>query len=143
MTRRKSKNESALLGIAILAGGSVWVVNKITDTVGLATLITIPSLLVACVVFYLVRKRAARLAYLRGKYGDEMIVQRIMRQQFWEGETVEQLQDSLGNAPSVDRDLLKSKKREVWKYLPNGKGRYRLRITLDQDVVVGVKTTGQ
>jgi hypothetical protein len=121
----------------------VWLIDKINDSIGLPVFAIALIAVFATVVYAGIRKRAARLAYLRGKYGDETIVQRIMRKQCWQGQTAEQLFDSLGDAPSIDRDLLKTKKREVWKYGANGKGRYRLRITLDQDVVVGVKTIGQ
>jgi hypothetical protein len=37
----------------------------------------------------------------------------------------------------VDRKLLKTMKREIWKYNPRGVNRYGLRITLDNDIVSG------
>jgi len=62
---------------------------------------------------------------------------RIMQHSFWEGQTSEQLIDSLGNPLSVDQKIFKSNKREVWKYNRKGSNRYGLRITLDGDTVVG------
>jgi hypothetical protein len=143
MARRKSKAESAQIGLVIILAAFVWLINKINDSIGLIVVAIALIGVFAALVYVRVRKRAARLAYLRAKYGDETTVQRIMGRQCWQGQTAEQLLDALGDAPSIDRDLLKTKKREVWKYGANGKGRYRVRITLDQDVVVGVKTLGQ
>jgi hypothetical protein len=48
------------------------------------------------------------------------------------------LTDSLGNPPNVDRKLMATRKREVWKYNPIGRGRYALRVTLDNDVVIQI-----
>ena len=137
MARRKSKNDAALIGLAILIGIPIFIVSKITDTIGGTALVIGMGLIIAAIVFYFVQKRANRLAYLRAKYGDENIVQRIMRRNYWQGQTAEQLRDSLGNPSAVDKNLLKTRKREVWKYQPAGVNRYRLRITLDDDVVVG------
>lgn len=136
MARWKSKNESALIALAIIVGLPIWIISKITDSIGAGAFAVIIVVILAAFVFYLIQKRAARLAYLRTKYGDEIIVQKIMQRRFWQGQTMEQLQDSLGNPVSKDNGLLKTRKREVWKYQPSGRNRYRLRITLDNDVVV-------
>jgi hypothetical protein len=137
MARRKSKNDAALIGVLLLIGIPIWIVSRITDSIGSTAAIIAVVLIIAGVVFYFVQKRAARLAYLRAKYGNESIVQRIMRRNYWQGQTAEQLRDSLGNPSAVDKNLLKTRKREVWKYQPAGVNRYRLRITLDDDVVAG------
>ena len=79
---------------------------------------------------------AARLAYLRSKYKDERVVQAVFAQKYWQGQTAEQLLDSLGNPVAIDDKLLKTRTREVWKYERQGVNRYRLRITLDNDEVV-------
>ena len=136
MARRKSKNDAALICIAVLIGIPAFIVIKISDVIGTPALIIGVLALLTAVVAYCVRKRAKRLAYLRAQYGDETIVQNIMHRKFWPGQTMAQLQDSLGSPVSVDNSLLKTRKREVWKYQPNGVNRYRLRITLDNDVVV-------
>lgn len=100
----------------------------------------VPSILIvvgaiAIIAWYKAHRRAHRLAQLRSKYTDEDIVQRIMRHEVWQGQTTDQLRDSRGEPASVDGGLLKTRKREVWKYHRSGKNRYRLRITLDNDVV--------
>ena len=78
----------------------------------------------------------ARLAYLRDKYKDEALAWRIFKNEFWEGQTAIQLTDSLGTPAAKDDLLLKTRKREIWKYNQTGRNRYGLRITLDDDRVV-------
>jgi hypothetical protein len=142
MARRKSKNESALITLAIIVGLPLWAISKITDSIGAGAFITSIIVIITAIIFYFIRKRAKRLAYLRAKYSDEAVVQRIMGRKLWQGQTTEQLLDSVGRPPSIDSNLLKTRKREVWKYHPSGKGRYRTRVTLDDDVVVEIKMLG-
>lgn len=82
-------------------------------------------------------QKQKRLAYLRDKYHDEEIVQKINGGYFWEGQTEEQLRDSLGEPSAIDNKLLKTMTREVWKYHPSGVNRYRLRITVENGRVAG------
>jgi len=56
---------------------------------------------------------------------------------FWQGQTPEQLVDSIGHPVDVDKKVLKTKSKEVWKYNQTGKGRFSLRITIENDLVVG------
>ncbi|MHB1793635.1 MAG: hypothetical protein ACYCPO_01600 [Acidobacteriaceae bacterium] len=142
MARRKSKNESALIALAIIVGLPIWIISKITNSIGAGAFIAVVVVIVVAIILYFIRKRAGRLAYLRAKYEDEAIVQRIIGWQLWQGQTMEQLLDSVGRPPSIDSNLLKTRKREVWKYHPSGKGRYRTRVTLDDDVVVEIKMHG-
>tara|TARA_Y100000782_G_scaffold36115_1_gene40417 strand:+ start:43681 stop:43917 length:237 start_codon:yes stop_codon:yes gene_type:complete len=71
------------------------------------------------------------------KYHDEKIVNALMDKSFWQGQTAEQLMDSLGKPQDIDQKVLKTKKKEIWKYNHRGSNRYGLRITLDNDIVVG------
>lgn len=71
------------------------------------------------------------------KYGDAEVVARIMKKKFWQGQTHEQLRDSLGRPLDTDEKVLKTKTKEIWKYNRFGKSRYGLRITLENGVVVG------
>lgn len=80
---------------------------------------------------------ARRRKELFDKYGDEEIVNRIMAGSYWQGQTSIQLADSLGRPVDMDRKIMKTKSKEVWKYQQTGKGRFGLRITLEDDVVVG------
>lgn len=61
----------------------------------------------------------------------------IMKRMFWQGQTPAQLTDSLGCPVDIDRKIMKTKTREVWKYNETGKGRYALRITIEDGAVVG------
>ncbi len=71
------------------------------------------------------------------KYQDKEVVDNIMRRQFWQGQTAEQLIDAIGEPEDIDVKVLKTKKKEIWKYDHQRGNRYELRITLDNDVVVG------
>jgi hypothetical protein len=83
------------------------------------------------------REQEERKTYLRSKYADEPLVAKLIAREFWKGQTTEQLKDSLGPPVAVDDKLLKTIKREIWKYNQHGKNRYRLRITVEEDLVVG------
>lgn len=78
-----------------------------------------------------------RAESIRRKYGNTEIAAKIINQTVWTGETAEQLRDSLGPPADIDQKVLKTKKKEVWKYQETGYNRYALRITLDNDAVVG------
>lgn len=71
------------------------------------------------------------------KYGDAALVEKIMRRMFWQGQTQEQLLDSLGRPLDIDERVLKTKTKETWKYNRQGKNRFALRVILENGVVVG------
>lgn len=142
MARRNVGKELAGLGVLIVIGVVVSAVSKVVDSIGFTTVVIGAILVIVGIVWLNIAKRAKRLSYLRGKYGDESVVQHIMSKTLWQGETAEQVRDSIGLPSSVDNNLLKTRKREVWKYHPHGRGRYRLRVTLDNDVVIEIKTLG-
>lgn len=83
---------------------------------------------------HLKRKRRKRLLE---KYGDHEIVAMIMKRMFWQGQTPEQLIDSLGAPIDIDKKILKTKSKEIWKYDQRGKGRFGLRITVENGIVIG------
>ncbi|MFK3862525.1 DUF2057 domain-containing protein [Pseudoalteromonas rhizosphaerae] len=74
---------------------------------------------------------------LMEKYRDARIVERLMKKMFWQGQSQEQLLDSLGKPVDIDQKVLKTKTKEIWKYNRTGKGRYGLRITLENGEVIG------
>lgn len=100
--------------------------------------------LVASLVFVVVawlfilsyNKKKRREALLK-KYGDAEVVTLIMNKMFWQGQTQEQLRDSLGRPLDTDEKVLKTKTKVIWKYNRIGKNRYGLRITLENRIVVG------
>lgn len=84
------------------------------------------------------KRRAARAMRERllAKYGDPAVVAQIARHRYWQGQTAEQLRDSLGAPVDTDARTLKTKTKEIWKYRQLGANRYRLRVTLEDGVVV-------
>jgi len=71
------------------------------------------------------------------KYGDEGLVDKLMEGLFWQGQTEDQLKDSLGEPADVDQKVLKTKTKEIWKYYESGKNRYDLKVTIENGEVVG------
>ena len=83
---------------------------------------------------YLKKKRRKALFE---KYGDRQLVEKIIKRMFWQGQTTEQLKDSLGSPVDIDTKILKNTKKEIWKYDQTGKSRFALRITIENGAVVG------
>jgi hypothetical protein len=64
------------------------------------------------------------VTYLKEKYGNDMdVVNAILGEKFWQGQSSEQLLDSLGKPDAIDRQVLKTKIKEVWKYQETRKNR--------------------
>ncbi len=97
---------------------------------------------VIAIVLYKRFQHSRRIEYLTNRHSDELIVQRILAKEMWEGQTAEQLTDSLGHPAGVDIKQMARRKREIWKDNQTGKNRYALRITLDNDVVTGWESQG-
>jgi len=76
---------------------------------------------------------------LMHKYGNKNIVDKILRNEIWVGQTQEMLIDSLGQPEYVQKNQLKNKYKEIWNYNRVGKGRYSISITLEDQVVVGYR----
>ena len=137
MARRMSKGNAAAVVCLLIVGGVLAGIKSILDATGYVFPIGVLVTGAAIYFFYKQSQTAQRLEYLRNKYQDEDTVQRIVQGYMWEGQRADQVIDSLGKPEAVDNKLLKTKKKEVWKYGHQGANRYRLRITLDDDVVVG------
>mgnify|MGYP001571350698 CR=1 FL=1 len=71
------------------------------------------------------------------KYGRTEIAEKVIQKTIWVGETSEQLIDSLGQPCDVDESVLKTKRKEIWKYYQKGANRYGLKIKVENDVIVG------
>jgi hypothetical protein len=134
---RRTKAQDFAVGFLIVLGLLVWGIAALNNAFGTAALVTLCGSVVVLIVWANIARRKARIAYLMGKYGDPIIVDRIMRHNFWQGQTAAQLEDSLGQPYAKDDKCLKTFKREVWKYNRTGKNRYALRITLENDIVAG------
>lgn len=88
-------------------------------------------------VFAFLTYALAKRVRLMMKYKNDELVESLMQELFWRGQTADQLRDSLGEPLDIDQKVLKTKLKEVWKYQELGKNRYALKITLDDGVVVG------
>ena len=88
-----------------------------------------------------IQAEQARLAALTGKFGPENAA-RVMRGEIWQGQTAEMLVEALGKPADIDEKVLKTKTRHIYKYRPMGANRYRLRITLENGLVVGWEDKG-
>ncbi|MGE8131681.1 hypothetical protein ACQKQD_32510 [Methylobacterium sp. NPDC080182] len=85
------------------------------------------------------RARKRRYDRLMAKYGDASIVDRIMAAEMWQGMTAEMLTDSWGRPVDRDREVYKTRTTETWKYGQTGKNRFKNRVVVENDVVVGFK----
>lgn len=93
-------------------------------------------LVVGAIAFAKLRAQAYRRKLLE-KYGDERVVDMIIHQMMWQGMSSEQLRDSLGAPAAIDREIHKTKTAETYKYHQAGRDRFRCRVKLENDVVVG------
>ncbi len=90
------------------------------------------------IILWKIIKHKNRIKYLKNKYNNDLfIVKSIMNQEFWSGQTSEQLVDSIGKPIAIDSQILKSKRKEIWKYQQIRKTQYALKITLENGYVVG------
>ncbi len=142
MAKMSSKDQRTLLTLGVFIGVPVLLFQKITEA---GAWPIIGSVLVAGLAIYFFtkhRNKAARIAHLRQKYGDESVVQAILKGSIWDDMSQDQLVDSIGRPAAIDQKHLKTKTREVWKYYPQGKNRYGLRVTLDDGQVNGWDSKG-
>jgi hypothetical protein len=143
-----TKAEFQLIFWAIIIGLPIYVIYKFGETVGWAWFAIGIAVIGVGYFWYkskkekarraeLIRQEQTRRAELLKKYGAEEVVEAIMNHSYWQGQTAEQLRDSLGLPADIDEKVLKTKKKEVWKYHHAGGNRFGLRITLEHNQVVG------
>lgn len=132
-----TKKESEGIFWLVIIGIPIFLVYKLVESVGLVWISVTVVGAIALYAFYTIQQTNKRQKYLIDKYGDETLVKYMMKGHFWQEQTAEQLIDSLGRPHDIDQKVLKTKKKEVWKYNHQGGNRFGLRITLDNDVVVG------
>ena len=138
----KKGSDSVALGIVIVIGAVIaavgaaieWARNNLL-IVGLILLGI--SLIVVLSIHSSRQSRQRRYMSLVQRFGSEEIATDIVNRTFWTGQTAEQLLESLGSPISVDKQLLKTKTKEVWKYHEVKKNQFALKITLENDRVIG------
>ena len=134
MPRRK--NSGGGLGCLILGLIALAAVNSFIESVGWTAIGVGAVVLIGGTLGVLYLQQSRKYQRLMEKYDQDVeLVNQIMSREIWIGQSAEQLRDSIGRPEGIDEKHLKTRKREVWKYHSTGKNRYKLRITLDDDVV--------
>jgi uncharacterized protein DUF4236 len=82
------------------------------------------------------RAEAQRRASLVARFGEEAC-SRILARDVWLGQTEEQLREALGEPVDIDEKVMKTKRREVWKYDQTGASRFKTRVILEGGLVAG------
>jgi len=130
-TEAKIVSLLVVLGIAAIAVAHYFLgINYLMPALGL-----VGCLFLYAFVKFLIKRR--RINKLVDKYQDEETVVRIMNGEIWKGMTLVQLFDSLGQPVDIDEKVLKTKRKQTWKYHHVSGNRYKLRVKLDNDIVVG------
>jgi len=137
MAKRMTKAESQLIMWAIIIGLPIYGITQLGESMGWGVLIGGVAAVIALVIWYNATQTNKRREKLMTKYQDNDLVEKLMERSFWQGQTSGQLLDSLGTPVDINKKILKTKKKEVWKYNHQSGNRYGLRITLDNDIVVG------
>ena len=84
------------------------------------------------------RKRKIKEA-LVSQFGADT-AERLLKNEIWQGMTRKMLLAAMGKPTDVEQNILKSKKKETWKYGWERANRFKLQVLLENDVVVGWKT---
>lgn len=84
----------------------------------------------------LVEKERKRLM---NKYNDKTLVDKLLNKMIWQGQTVEQLIDSIGHPARIEQEDLKTNMRESWKYEPAISGRISWSSTSSPNFTVTIE----
>lgn len=136
MARRSKSSEANLIVLALVVGLPLYVAQKVLAITGWVMPVVGVAVVIGIVVAVRVIKRRERVAELRRKYPPET-VQRILAGTIWQGQTEEELIDTLGQPSEIDRKVLKTMRREIWKYGRISARRFRLRVTVENGMVAG------
>jgi hypothetical protein len=137
MAKKSDTGTGVLLVLGALVAGLVAVYEWATKNlliVGLVVVLVVLGIILSR--YQAAKRRQERFRALTERFGSEEIAQDIMVQKFWTGQTEEMLSESLGPPVAVDKQVLKTKRKEVWKYGEARKNQFSLRITLENGRVV-------
>lgn len=137
MARRITKAQGNAIAVLILIGFPIYLIFKFFEAFGVGIPLAIGVIVLAAVFVPKPLNKSKRRASLFSKYGDSDVVDRIMSRTIWVGQTSEQLGDSFGAPADVDEKVMKTKRREIWKYAHKGGNRYGMRITVENGEVTG------
>jgi hypothetical protein len=141
MARRSSADSSAGVAIIVIICIAFAVYRWIEQNVLIASIsaCALLGLFIAYKAHQSNQQKIAwerRSAYLLGKYKKQDIVDKILNREYWKGQTTDQLEDSIGAAHAVDRQVLKTKTKETWKYHEVKRGQFSTRIEIENGKVV-------
>src|ERR1700722_15039752 len=120
MNRRSTKAQNTALGALVMIGAiiglPIYAVGKAGDAVGWPVLLGGAFAVLLAIHFYRraqanaaeaerVKAIDARRAELLSKYRDSDIVEQIMGGLYWQGQSVDQLRDSLGDPVDIDEKV--------------------------------------
>ena len=155
---RKQKDSGiALIVIAVLVFAIISViVRSIAENAAIFIIIVIGAIGATGLFYYLKEKRRqqeaeramlyaaqaseARYNALLQRFNDPGLVRRIMDRNIEQGDTPEIVQAALGQPVAVDREALKTKSRETWKYKKGNERRsdqYNVQVKFENGQVVG------
>lgn len=136
--KRKEANALAFIIVVIIPAMIILsIVISITKEIGLVFSISIIFIALVGYFVFKTQNQKRRFSGLVGKYGSEEIAKNIIDGRFWQGQTSEQLLESLGRPVEIEDKVLKSKSRQLWKYKKQGVNRFGLRITVENGYVTG------
>jgi hypothetical protein len=90
-------------------------------------------------VLLVVNQRKVRHQKLADRFRSSEVASAIMRREIWQGMTADMLRESRGKPDEQEKSVLKTKTKETWKYGKTGKNRFRLRVMIENGLVVGWK----
>ena len=104
MARRMTKAESGAIGGLIVIGLPIYGLYKFGEEVGWGSIAAGTTAAIIGLLLLRAALKSVRRRRLMEKYADEKVVSWIMNHSFWQGQTAEQLRESLGNPVDVDAD---------------------------------------
>lgn len=130
--------------LVFLAGTSLlnFIFNLI-NAIGVFNFILLVVFFIAFIIWIYNRSASSERQYLINKYGNTDIFERIAKGSIWIGQTAEQLRDARGAPVDVDETVTREMISQVWKYQRRGQNRYAIRVFLENDIVVGWKTSNE
>lgn len=104
-------------------------------------IVIIGAVIVAAVLIQQYSQRKRR-QFLMAKYKDASLVDLIMSKKIRQGMSTEQLVDSWGRPADVDEKVYKTKVKYTFKYNRTGKNRFKDRVYVENDLVIGWQDKG-
>lgn len=121
--------------MGILLGGASWV-YEVFHIWGFI----FPCILYGfgLILFLILEKhqKIKRIQRLNLKYEDQLLIEKIINGEIWYKQSLDELIDAIGLPHRIVYEVMKVKKREVWKYDHQGGERYNLMVTLENDSVI-------